>query len=191
MKTIHVLLIDGFADWEPALLLAELGTDLGWNVVTVGETGAALRSMGGLRVVPDTALDAVDAGAVSALLVVGGAGWEKGERPPATRFIRAAWDGGATVGAICAGTTAVAHAGLLDDRPHTSNGPGYLEQLVPGYRGAAHYRGALAVRDGRLVTAPGHGYAEWSRELVLALGAMPEDQVRLWFDVFKNGVLPS
>jgi hypothetical protein len=24
MSTVHVLLIDGFADWEPALLLAEL-----------------------------------------------------------------------------------------------------------------------------------------------------------------------
>lgn len=191
MSTVHVLLIDSFADWEPALILAELHAERRWDVVTVGVGDPEVRSMGGLRVVPDTTLEAVDPRTVTALLVVGGDRWQDGERPPVTRFLREAWDGGATVGAICAGTTAAAHAGILDERPHTSNGDGYLAKLVPGYRGASHYRNALAVRDGRLVTAPGHGYAEWSRELLAALGVMSDAELRVWFDFVKNGKLPG
>ena len=187
MNTVHVLLIDTFADWEPALILAQLRAMLGWSVVTVGVGDAEVRSMGGLRTVPDRTLDAVDPGSVTGLLVPGGARWEERERPPVTRFLRAAWDAGATIGAICAGTTAVAHAGLLDARPHTSNGRGYLEEKVPGYRGAALYEDAMVLRDGRLVTAPGHGYAEWSRETLAALGAMSAEDLAGWYDFVKNG----
>jgi putative intracellular protease/amidase len=186
MNTVHVLLIDSFADWEPALILAQLRAMLGWSVVSVGVGDDEVCSMGGLRVVPDTTLEAVDPRAVAALLVPGGARWEERERPAVSRFLREAWDGGATIGAICAGTVAAAHAGLLDGRPHTSNGRDYLEHHVPAYGAAAHYRDGLAVRDGRLVTAPGHGYAEWSRELLYALGAMPEDQIPAWYEFVRN-----
>jgi putative intracellular protease/amidase len=183
--TVHVLFIDSFADWEPAILLAELRSRQQWNVVTVGVVDPEVRSMGGLRVVTDALLRDVDPSAVRALLVPGGQGWEQHERPAVTRFLGAAWDAGATIGAICAGTSAAAHAGLLDERPHTSNGLPFLKHWVPGYRGDAHYRDALVVRDGRLVTAPGNGYAEWSRELLVALGVMSEADAAAWFAFVK------
>ena len=54
---------------------------------------------------------------------------------------------GATVCAICGATTALASFGLLDHRPHTSNGPGFLEMFSPGYKGQSFYRQALCSRQ--------------------------------------------
>ena len=56
---VHILLFDGFADWEPGFALAEIRRSGGLEVVSVGFDGATVRSMGGLRVVPDTTLDRV------------------------------------------------------------------------------------------------------------------------------------
>ena len=53
---VHVLVFEGFADWEPAYALAELRRSGGLDVVTLGFTDAPVRSMGGLRVAPDRAI---------------------------------------------------------------------------------------------------------------------------------------
>ena len=60
ISAAHLLVFDGFADWEPAFALAELRRSGGLEVVTVGFTAAPVRSMGGIRVLPDLALAAVD-----------------------------------------------------------------------------------------------------------------------------------
>jgi hypothetical protein len=73
---VHVLVFDGFADWEPAFALAELRRTGGLDVVTVGFTEAEVRSMGGLRVMPDRSLAGLSPSAVRLLLLpvaIGGA----------------------------------------------------------------------------------------------------------------------
>lgn len=50
-KAVYLLVVDGFADWEPAHALAELRREGKYRVETVGVTGDAVESMGGLRVV--------------------------------------------------------------------------------------------------------------------------------------------
>jgi putative intracellular protease/amidase len=42
---------------------------------------------------------------------------------------------GRPVAGSCAATLALAHAGLLDNRLHTSNGTGFIEKHAPEYRG--------------------------------------------------------
>lgn len=44
-----------------------------------------------------------------------------------------------TVAAICGATLALARAGLLNDRQHTSNKTGYIEQYVRDYSGQKLY----------------------------------------------------
>lgn len=185
-RTVHVVLIDGFADWEHALPLTQLRLMHGFETIIVGVT-PEVRSLGGLRVVCDTTVEKVRPEDVRTLMVIGGSGWEEREQPAVTRLIREAWAKGARVAAICGGTTAVAHTGLLDAHAHTSNGVDFLRQRVPGYRGAAHYQESLVVRDGRLITAPGEGYAEFGRELLQALEVMPPEQLTAWFGVVKHG----
>jgi putative intracellular protease/amidase len=63
---------------------------------------------------------------------------------------------GGVVGGICAGTLALARAGLFRDRAHTSNGRNWILEHVADYAGAERYCNVPhAVADGRLVSAPG------------------------------------
>jgi putative intracellular protease/amidase len=64
-RAIHVVVFDGFADWEPAYALAELRRWGKRDVVTTGFTSEAVTSMGGLRVLPDRTLSEVRAHDVS------------------------------------------------------------------------------------------------------------------------------
>lgn len=58
---------------------------------------------------------------------------------------------------------------MLDEVRHTSNGAGYLDGT--GYAGAAHYLDiACAVRDGRIVTAPGTAPVRFMGEILAGLG---------------------
>ncbi len=52
MTAVHVLVFEGFADWEPAHALAELRRSGNRSVVVVGFNAEPVTSMGGLRVVP-------------------------------------------------------------------------------------------------------------------------------------------
>jgi putative intracellular protease/amidase len=189
---VHVLVFEGFADWEPAFALAELRRSGGLEVVTVGFTEAPVRSMGGLRVVPDRSLAGLTPAAVRLLLLPGGDLWE-GAYPRAeletvlTDLQRA----GVPIAAICAATLAVARAGLLNDRAHTSNERAYLEQMAPDYAGASLYVDALAVRERGLITASGLGPTEFAREIFEELEIFTAADGALWYQLFKHGRYPA
>ncbi len=60
------------------------------------------------------------------------------------------------MGAICGATVAVARAGLLAGKAHTSNGAEWLAGHAPDYAGIeAYIDSPRAVSDGRVVTASG------------------------------------
>jgi putative intracellular protease/amidase len=189
---VHVLVFDGYADWEPAYAMAELRRSGGLEVVTLGFTAAPVRSMGGLPVTPDRPLTGLDPATVRLLILPGGDLWEgldaRSEIRPTLQALRGA---GVPIAAICAATLAVAQAGLLDDHAHTSNDPGYLEQLVPQYRGARRYVDALAVRDRGLITASGLGPVEFAREIFEELQVFSDTDRPVWFHLFKHGRFPE
>jgi putative intracellular protease/amidase len=189
---VHLLVFEGFADWEPAYAVAELRRSGGLELVTVGFTTGSVRSMGGLPVVPDRPLAAVDPTDVRLLILPGGDLWE-GDYPRAeleallARLERAS----VPIAAICGATLAVARAGLLEDRAHTSNELEYLRRMVPSYRGAGRYVEALAVRDRGLVTASGLGPTEFAREIFEELGVFSAEDRALWYHLFKHGRYPE
>jgi len=192
MSAVHMLVFDGFADWEPAFALAELRRSGGLEVVTVGFSVAPVRSMGGLTVIPDRSLDGLDPRAVRLLLLPGGDLWE-GAYPEAavTRAITAMRDAGVPIAAICGATIAAARAGLLDDRAHTSNERGYLDAHAPGYHGDSRYVDTLAVRDRGVITASGLGPVDFAREIFEELGVFSESDRPLWYHLFKHGRMPE
>ena len=54
MKQILVFIFDGYADWEPAYVCAQLNAPAtGYAVKTIGLDRAPKVSMGGFRVTPD------------------------------------------------------------------------------------------------------------------------------------------
>jgi len=188
---VYLLVFDGYADWEPAYALAELRRSGGLETATVGFTAEPVRSMGGLRVVPDITLGELDTGRVRLLILPGGDSWE-GDYPREAleavlhRLERA----GVPMAAICGATLAAARAGLLSGRAHTSNEPAYLRQ-VPSYPAAGRYVEALAVRDRGLITASGLGPIEFAREIFEELGVFSPEDRRVWYQAFKHGLLPE
>ena len=190
--SVHVLVFDGFADWEPAFALAELRRSGGLEVVTVGFSGAPIRSMGGLTVLPDRGLADLDPAAVRLLILPGGDLWE-GSYPRAEleALLHQLRSREVPIAAICGATLALARAGLLDQRSHTSNELAYLQQMVPGYSGAIRYVDALAVRADGLITASGVGAMEFAREIFEELEVFSPTDRPLWYHLFKYGALPT
>jgi putative intracellular protease/amidase len=178
-RIMHVLLIDQFADWEAPLALCELARRGGWRTVTIGVERGRVRSMGGLTVEIERAIADVDPASVDAIMVIGSPVWERGEIREISSFLRAVWQAGATIGAICGATVGAGHAGLLEGRRYTSNGPTAVSSLVAAER-LGTYVHAPAVGDGRLVTASGLGYVEFAAEMLAAIGAMKDEERAGW-----------
>ena len=154
MTTIVTILTPGYADWETALLNAVARSFYGVKTLFATPDGQAVTSAGGLNVTPDMAVGDIDVTQIDALVVNGGAVWATPDAPDITPLLHAARDAGKTVAGICDATLALAKAGLLDDIPHTSNGPNNLPPT--GYAGALHYQDQPeAVTSGRIVTAAG------------------------------------
>jgi putative intracellular protease/amidase len=189
---VHVLVFEGFADWEPAFALAELRRSAGLDVVTLGFTDAPVRSMGGLRVVPDRAIAGLDSAAVRLLLLPGGDMWE-GTYPRAglDAVLAELHTRAVPIAAICGATLALARAGLLNDRAHTSNEPGYLTSLAPEYAGGSRYVDELAVRDRGVITASGLGPTEFAREIFEELEVFTAEERPVWYHLFKHGRFPQ
>jgi len=172
---VHVLVFEGFADWEPAIALAELRRSGSVEVVSVGFDDWPVTSMGGLRVIPDRELTDVVPSEVRLFVLPGGTLWEE-ERYPREELealLRRLATARVPIAAICGATVALARAGLLADRAHTSNLREYLPWYVPEYAaagGAARYVEAPAVRDRGVITAGGYAHVEFAREILDELG---------------------
>jgi len=192
LKDVYVLVFDGFADWEPAYALAELRRSGNRQVIVVGFDAHTVTSMGGLRIVPDGALSSVEADQVGLLLLPGGDIWEAGSYPQGVlaALMQELLARKTPIAAICGATFALARAGLLNDRRHTSTVPGDLTAVGPGYRGAEHYTSALAVSDQGVITASGLGSVEFARVIFSALQVFSESDEGLWFDMYRHGRLP-
>lgn len=192
-QAVHVLVFDGFADWEPAHALAELRRWGGRTVRSVGFTAAPVVSMGGLHVAPDVELASVAPSDVELLIVPGGTRWEGVDYPrPTLEALLTELEAVETpVAAICAGTLALGRAGMLDHRRHTSNGPSYLPAHAAGYKGADAYVDAPAVTDRHVITASGLASVDFARAIFAELHLFNESDEALWFEMFKHGRRPD
>ena len=191
-KAVYLLVVPGFADWEPAHALAELRRHGGYRVEVVGLSVAPVESMGGLLVQPSRSVAEVDPSDVAVFILPGGDRWEKAPlEAELTTLLRQLDSAGVPIAAICGATVAIAAIGLLQGRRHTSNGPGYLAKQVPGYDAGADYVDAPAVRDRGLITASGLADVEFAAELFRELDVLSEPQRVLWTNLFRSGRLPS
>ena len=170
-KRLAVVLSEGYADWECALLMATARGDCGAKTVVLTPGGADVTSLGGVSVRSAGAAEDALPDDFDVLVVCGGTIWQSGAAPdlsaPVGRFVAA----GKPVAAICDATLEFARLGLLDDRPHTGNAPRQLPDLVPAYRGAAHYRNEpQAVQADGVITASGAAPVTFAREILNAIG---------------------
>lgn len=172
---LAIVLTEGFADWECALLMASARSDFGFEVVTATPGGRGVMSMGGLKVVPDRDAETLDPASFDALVISGGTIWQTDAAPDLSALYHRFNDHGRPIAAICGATLAFARAGLLDTVAHTSNSLGLLER-VPQYRGADLYIDQpQAVSDQGIITAAETAPVSFTAEIYRAIGFSSED----------------
>jgi putative intracellular protease/amidase len=190
-EVVHFLALERFPDWEAAHALAALDNPFAqkrpgrFRTETVGITAEPVRSRGGLSVQPDSVLQRLSPHQSAILIVPGSDLWEQREMPEVMAKVREFLAAKKPVAAICGATLALAKAGLLDERRHTSNAPEYL--AATRYRGAKHYDAALAVTDGDLITASSMGALEFAREILRKLDVYESQVLEAWYQLFKTG----
>lgn len=191
-KAVHLLVVDGFADWEPAHAVAELRRHGQYRVESVGLTRSPVCSMGGLTILPSMAISDVHPSDVAVFILPGGDRWEQAPVEPALETLLLELDAAdVPLAAICAATLAISRMGLLRGRRHTSNGLDYLRSHVPGYAEADNYVDEPAVRDRKLITANGLGDVEFARELFEELEVLSAAERASWAQIFRGAKLPD
>lgn len=93
---------------------------------------------------------------------------------------------GATVCAICWSTAALADFELLDKRPHTSNGSGFLVIFSSGYKGQSFYVDKPSVSDKNLITASSTGGLLWAKQIIEHLGVFELNSLESWYEYFST-----
>lgn len=195
-KPVHLAVYDTFADWETGHATAYLAR-AGYEVVTVGpEQGPGadsvpepVRTVAGVRIQPDTTLDALRPEDSSLLILTGADLWDTSDDlAPFARAARAFLEAGVPVAAICGATAGLAREGLLDDREHTSAVSFYL--AATGYRGGERYVEADAVTDtsagGALITAGPTEPVAFAREVFRLLGVYEGEVLDAWYRLFHD-----
>jgi putative intracellular protease/amidase len=192
-KHAYLFAFDGMADWEYGYIAAELNTGRYFaergtrlELQTVSLSPEPVRTMGGLRILSDMLLEEIKAEGCAMLILPGGEGWLGPERAPAIEKTRSFLNAGIPVAAICGATIALAAAGLLDDRAHTSNDLGYLKAVCPAYRGEALYKTDAAVMDRDLITASGVAPLEFARLILECLGLSSPKTLDAWLGINQS-----
>ena len=194
MFTVYVYVLDTMADWEIGYAAAELHSGRFFkrdapdvSVKTVGITKEPVKTMGGLTILPDCVVDDIAVNDQSVLLLPGGNTWDDPKHGSVIRKAAALLSAGGTVCAICGATAALAQAGLLDHRLHTSNGVGFLEMFCPDYKGQSCFVDEPSVSDGNLITASGTGALLWTKQILEHLGVFRPETLEAWYAYFRTG----
>jgi putative intracellular protease/amidase len=93
------------------------------------------------------------------------------------------------VAAICAATLALAHAGLLDERLHTSNGREFLSKHVDKYRGEGLYRAVPSITDRLVITANGLAPFAFAAQIFRSLAPQREQDIQTYEALYSKGLL--
>lgn len=156
MSKIAVLLIQGFADWEYALIAGTGGAYYGAQVEFFTEKAGEVRSKGGLPAIISKNFSEIAQWKPDVAVVIGGSLWISENAPQISKLLNDLHHKDITIAGICGGTLALARAGLLNEVAHTSNQPDFLSQHVKNYTGNQHYVDTpAAVLQSGIITASG------------------------------------
>ena len=194
MFTIYVYVLDTLADWELGHVISELNSGRFFkkgeqrvSLKTVSYSKEPINTMGGMTIVPNCLMDDMVVSETSILLLPGADTWNDPKHGAIIEKAREFLSLGATVCAICGATAALANFGLLDNRPHTSNGPGFLEMVSPGYKGQSFYIDKPSVADNNLITASSTGALLWAKQIIEHLGVFQANTLESWYAYFSTG----
>lgn len=194
MTIVYVYVMNTMADWEASHVMAELKSKRFFKkdakeieLKTVSCTKEPVQSMGGLTIIPDCTVDEIEVQKINMLILPGSDVWNEPQHMEILKKVREFLSIGAGVAAICGATVALAGLGMLDDRPHTSNGAGFLNMFCPDYKGEKFYVDQPAVRDRNLITAGSTGGLLMAKLVLEYLDVFHADTLEYWYAYFSTG----
>lgn len=194
MITVYIYLLATLADWEIGSLTAELNSRRFFRpdapkliVKTVAVSKDPVKTMGGLTIIPDCTIDEIEMSEKTVLILPGADTWSDAENAQIIQKASVLLSKGGSVCAICGATVALANAGILNDRPHTSNGKGFLEMFCPDYKGQKFYVDQPAVSDENLITGSATGSLMWAKLIIEKLGLFKPETLEAWYAYFSTG----
>ena len=166
-KTIGLVLVDKFADWEFGLLSAGAAENLGVKVLFLSPDGLPVTSIGGLEARPSRGITPEENGDLDAVALIGSDTWAEKTAPDVAPLLAMVQKRGGVIGGICAGTLALAKGGFVQGLKHTSNGQTWIKKNVGEYPGADMYQEVPhAVGDSQVITAPGAAPISFAAEFL-------------------------
>ena len=197
MKNIVFVILDEFADWEAAFLSSGLNDkNITKNYITnfASIDKNLKKSMGNLKVLPDLTLKEIDENDVDGLVLIGGRTWRSQTEETNTKIVELVKkfknDPNKVVGAICDAAYFLATNGLLNDRKHTVNSFDEIKDNL-NYTNAKNFVEMESVIDGNLVTAKRDSPIHFAKNVMMALGDIPEKNVNLFFDIYTIGFVKA
>lgn len=194
MITVYIYLLSTLADWEIGPVSAELNSRRFFKsnapeliVKSVALSKEPVKTMGGLTLIPDCTIDEIEVSEKTVLILPGANTWGEAENAQIIQKASLLLSKGGTVCAICGATVALADAGLLNERPHTSNGKGFLEMFCPDYKGQKFYVDQGAVKDGNLITGSATGSLLWAKLIIEKLDVFKPETLEAWYAYFSTG----
>lgn len=198
MFTVYVYVLETLADWELGYVTSELHSGRFFkkdaervSLKTVSYSKEPIHTMGGLTVIPDCLINDIVVSETSVLLLPGADTWNDPRHGAIIKKAGEFLSIGATVGAICGATTALANYGLLDNRRHTSNGQGFLEMFCPAYKGQNFYIDEPSVADNNLITANPTASLLWAKQILERLDVFQANTLEFWYEYFSTGKAES
>lgn len=189
MKIIAIYATETMSDWEYAYLTtqvaeAEAQVPDRFKVLFVGESLEAVRSKGGIEVVPALTLQDVQNRTDIAAFVVPGADTYFDGHEQLLESVNVLKENEVLLAAICGGTLALARAGVLDHCQHTSNARGFLASMK--YANIDGYKEEDAVFDRGVITASGLAPVPFTAAVLRAAGVYPDDVVDAWLQLHEQ-----
>ncbi|PSB49506.1 type 1 glutamine amidotransferase family protein [Chroococcidiopsis sp. CCNUC1] len=188
-QIVHLFVFNTLADWETGFAIAGINNPAfqkhprRYRVQTVGLDAEPVMTIGGVTILPDLTLDELESSAM--LILPGGEAWDAGKNAPILESAKALLEADIPIAAICGATAGLARAGILDDKPHTSNAPEYLQ--ATNYRGATLYQNQPAVTAGNVITASSTAPLDFAYHIFKQLDLYDAQILEAWYGLFKTG----
>jgi putative intracellular protease/amidase len=188
-QIVHLFVFNTLSDWETGFAVAGINNPAfqkhpgRYRVQTVGLNTEPVTTIGGVTILPDITIDELEPSAM--LILPGGEVWDAGKNTEILESAKAFLQAGVPVAAICGATAGLARAGILDDKPHTSNAPEYLQ--TTNYQGAALYQNQPAVTAGHVITANSTAPLEFAYHIFKTLDLHDAQILEAWYGLFKTG----
>lgn len=192
-KLAYLYVLDTLADWETGYLTAELNSHRyfkagapQYSLKTFSAGKRTVTSMGGVRTVPDYSFEEITLEDAGLLLLPGADTWNEPQHKPVFDLVERFLTAGIPVAAICGATVALANAGFLDHRKHTSNDLNFLLQTCPNYKGQSNYLNKPVVTDGNLITATALAPLEFAKETLEMLDVFTNETLNAWYQLHQT-----